>query len=160
MNYSDYFADYHKVLENTGLASHTEKIKEKFVHQGFNVYEYHISKREYDDYLTMARYDDYPRYKQEFKSALPQKQLQHFLSLKLLGIDCPMQNKIIIDVASSNSCFPDIVKKSYNLTVYRQDLAYEEGIHGEKIGGFASSIPIQIESIDYITLHCSLEHFE
>ena len=68
-----------------------------------------------------------------------------------------------MDVASSGSCVPDVVKKMFGLSeVWTQDLVYPRGVDPKKrtIGSDASSMPIKEYTFDKITLHCSFEHFE
>ena len=48
----------------------------------------------------------------------------------------------------------------YGCKVYRQDLEFPEGIHGNVIGGDASNMPLEDESATKMALHCSFEHFE
>ena len=87
-----------------------------------------------------------------------EKTLEHFVSLSFLNLSA---HKVFIDVAAATSPFYSIVKRKYNLNeAYRQDLVYSKGLQGEKIGGYAHEIPLPDESVDAVSLHCSLEHFE
>ncbi len=87
-----------------------------------------------------------------------EKTLEHFVSLSFLNLSA---EKVFIDVAAATSPFCSIVKNRYKLKrAYQQDLVYSKGLHGEKIGGYAHEIPLPDESVDAVSLHCSLEHFE
>ena len=44
--------------------------------------------------------------------------------------------------------------------LYRQDLVFPAGVHGDRIGGSAAELPLDASSVDAMTLHCSYEHFE
>jgi SAM-dependent methyltransferase len=87
-----------------------------------------------------------------------EKTLEHFVSLSFLDL---ANGKAYIDVAAATSPFSEIVNKKYpNMQSYRQDLVYPRGLHGNRIGGFAHEIPLNENSVDAVSLHCSLEHFE
>lgn len=47
---------------------------------------------------------------------------------------------IYIDIANASCPTPEIYHKLYGCKVYRQDLVFPEGIHGNAIGGDAGSI--------------------
>jgi SAM-dependent methyltransferase len=113
----------------------------------------------FDSWLEKINYhNNYPAYVSEFGSSLIKKAAQHFLSLALLDIH---SEGVLIDIASSNSCFFDIINRTHQLThVFRQDLNYDDGVNGDKIGCDAANIPVSSNSINYLTLHCSWEHFE
>ncbi|MCH7908993.1 MAG: cold shock domain-containing protein [Candidatus Hydrogenedentes bacterium] len=103
---------------------------------------------------------NYPRYVDEFpvEGTLSQKAMQHYLSIELMGLS---EGRTYMDVASSNSVFPDIALKHIGVTkAYRQDLKYTPGVHGDKVGGNGASIPLPDETLDAMALHCSWEHFE
>ncbi len=86
------------------------------------------------------------------------KTLEHYLSFEFAEI---RPGEICMDVASHVSHAPDILKRHYQITkVYRQDLWYEPGIHGERVGGNAAAMPLGDCTVDVMTLHNSWEHFE
>src|SRR5260370_40376878 len=64
-----------------------------------------------------------------------------------------------MDVASSTSPFPEILRQLYKITVFRQDLSYPAGVNGLTVGSDATQIPVPGEPIDRVPLHCSFEHF-
>ena len=68
--------------------------------------------------------------------------------------------EIYIDIASKDSPTPEIYQNLYQCQVYRQDLAYPDGVYGNQIGSDATGMPIADKFCDKIALHCSFEHFE
>lgn len=103
---------------------------------------------------------NYPAYVKEFPEGplLFKKSVEHYWSLL---VSPPEPHHVFVDVASSNSVLPDILRRHYGLTeVYRQDLRFPPGINEWKIGSNAASIPLPDNSVDRMTLHCSMEHFE
>ena len=68
---------------------------------------------------------------------------------------------MLVDIAACTSPFSELVKDFFPLqTTYQQDLIYPAGIHGRRIGGWAHELHLPDASVDAVTLHCSLEHFE
>ncbi len=102
---------------------------------------------------------NYPKYCQEFSGnkILHTKALQHYIAIQLLDIK---KDDIYMDIASSNSVCPDIIKHYYSKNIYRQDIRYEQGLHKNRIGSNAEDIPMPDDSINKMALHCSFEHFE
>jgi hypothetical protein len=92
-----------------------------------------------------------------WRQALPEKALEHYLSLELLRLT---PDAVCVDVASQDSPFPDLVRSRLGCRVYRQDLEYPAGLHGDRIGGDAAELPLPPDSVTAMTLHCSFEHFE
>jgi SAM-dependent methyltransferase len=87
-----------------------------------------------------------------------QKSLEHYVSTLFIDF---FPDMTFVDIAACNSPFSKIVQNTYKLEKsYRQDLIFKKGIHGDQIGGYASELPFEKNSIDAVTLHCSLEHFE
>jgi SAM-dependent methyltransferase len=126
---------------------------------GIEVGSYQIDLNRYRDYLRQA---DYPTNyhgggRLEGKT-FEEKSLEHFVSAELLKFT---SEDVFIDIASDRSPFHEIVRKLWNpKEVYSQDLSYPTGIHGNRVGGDAGSLPFPDNSISKATLHCSLEHFE
>jgi hypothetical protein len=106
------------------------------------------------DYKT-----NYPNYYNLFPTEenLHAKAIEHYLSLEILNIT---KDDIYLDVASSNSVCPDIVKKTYHNKVFKQDIQYKDGVDGDTIGSNATTIPLPDNTLTKLSLHCSLEHFE
>jgi hypothetical protein len=92
-----------------------------------------------------------------WRRVLPEKALEHYLSLELIRLT---PEAVCVDVASQDSPFPDLVRSRFGCRVYRQDLEYEPGLHGDRIGGDAARLPLPAGSVTAMTLHCSFEHFE
>jgi SAM-dependent methyltransferase len=70
------------------------------------------------------------------------------------------ENDVYIDIASEFSPASEIYHELYGCEVYRQDLIFPEGIHGNEIGGDASNMPVENGFATKMALHCSFEHFE
>jgi hypothetical protein len=85
------------------------------------------------------------------------KLLEYFLSLEILDVP---PGEVIVDVASEHSIFPIVVREACRATVFRQDLIYELGVHGDRIGGNAAAMPVGDRFADALVLHNSFEHFE
>ena len=113
----------------------------------------HVNIEGYNAYIDSCGID-YPAYDQNWH----EKSLEHYMSIQLMG--GIQQDDIVMDIASQGSPFPDIVRKTAGCTVFRQDLCYPEGVHGQEIGGDATQLPLSDNTVTKITLHCSFEHFE
>ena len=85
------------------------------------------------------------------------KLLEYFVSLEIADIQ---PRDVVIDVASEHSIFPTVVRDACGATVFRQDLIYPPGVHGDRIGGSAASILVADQFADKLVLHNSFEHFE
>jgi SAM-dependent methyltransferase len=85
------------------------------------------------------------------------KLLEYFISLQLLDLQ---RDDVVIDVASERSIFGEVVRTTCGATMFRQDLIFPEGIHGDRIGGSAASMPLRDGFADKLVLHNSFEHFE
>ncbi|MCG3196760.1 MAG: hypothetical protein GHCLOJNM_01236 [bacterium] len=136
-----------------------DQLASQIVEAGAPVEDYRIDVEGYHTYLREA---NYPRayHGGGLVEGLnfPEKSLEHFVSAQVLELG---PDDIYMDVAADRSPFVDIVKRLWKpRQAYRQDLGYEEGVHGERIGGSAGSLPLPDNSITKAALHCSLEHFE
>ena len=85
------------------------------------------------------------------------KLLEYFTSLEILDVQ---PREVIIDVASEYSIFPAVARQTYEAILFRQDLIYPPGIHGDRIGGDAAAMPVSDQFADALVLHNSFEHFE
>ena len=72
----------------------------------------------------------------------------------------PRATDVIIDIASEWSIFPQTTQRLTGATVYRQDLIYPAGVHGQRIGGSAAHMPVPDGFADTLVAHNSYEHFE
>ena len=126
---------------------------------GLKVYEHHINVEAYWQYRSNTQYPaDYYGGGLDPKANFTEKTLEHYVSTELLDFK---PQHTFVDIAACTSPFAAIVKEKYGLQkIYQQDLVYPLGMHGNRIGGMAHQIDLPDESIDRVTLHCSLEHFE
>ncbi len=88
---------------------------------------------------------------------LDEKLLEHYVSLELID---PQPGDVVIDIGSAQSPFASYVARRYECRAYQLDLAYPEGIDGDRIGAPAQEIPLEDASIAAMTLHCTIDHFE
>ncbi len=86
-----------------------------------------------------------------------EKTLEHYVSTQFFSL---APGSVFIDIAACTSPFADIVARLFGATTYRQDLIYPKGLSGNQIGGWAHELALPDASVDAVTLHCSLEHFE
>lgn len=88
---------------------------------------------------------------------LNEKLLEHFVSLELLA---PRKGETLIDVGAAASPFAEYCAERLGLETYALDLGYPSGVNGRKIGCSVESIPMPDASVDVMTLHCTIDHFE
>jgi SAM-dependent methyltransferase len=116
-----------------------------------------ISASRFVEWKAMTGYADcFPSYYAASNHYLYHKQIQHLVSILLTP---PEPSSVWMDVASSTSPFPEILRQLYKITVFRQDLSYPAGVNGLTVGSNATQSPVPGESIDRVSLHCSFEHF-
>lgn len=116
-----------------------------------------IDRDEYARYLDRAAYTvKYPFYYGGETGKLIEKTVEHYLAAKLLDLS---PNDVYIDVATANSCAPDIYRELYGCTVYRQDLIFKT-CRGDRLAGDAAEMPVGDGFATKMALHCSFEHFE
>lgn len=114
-----------------------------------------IEREEYLAFLSAAGYRErYPLY---YPDNFFEKTLEHYLCYLLLDL---REGDTFIDIASEHSPVPEIFGRISGCTCFSQDLMYEPGIHGRRIGGDASDLPVPDQSFDAAIATCSLEHFE
>lgn len=155
----DYLEEF-KIIDFNKNIFLQDKIKEELKRNNLKLEEYIFDETKYFRWFNDVNYyENYPAYCQEFSkdNYLHTKALQHYISIELLDLK---EDDIYIDIASSQSVCPDIIKKDYTKNIYRQDLRYAEGIDGEYIGSNGDNIPLETQSVTKISLHCSIEHFE
>jgi SAM-dependent methyltransferase len=132
-----------------------EAILDDLDRRGFPVEEITVDPAEYHAYFAAAGYAE--RYPDYYSFNLPEKSLEHFVAATLLELG---PTDVYIDIASEHSPVPEIYTRLFGCTSYRQDLAYPEGLHGDRIGGDAASMPVPDGFATRMALHCSFEHFE
>ena len=124
----------------------------------FNVIDFEINVTDYRQYINNAEYHKFPNYYGGGKASnFTEKSLEHYLTAKLLNL---YKDDVYIDIANANSPTPEIYHKLYGCKVYRQDLVFPEGIHGNIIGGDAGNMSVEDSFATKMALHCSFEHFE
>jgi hypothetical protein len=109
----------------------------------------------YRDYFNEVQYP--VRYPDYYRGNLAEKSFEHFIALQLLS---PRPSDVFIDIASEGSPLPEIVASLHGSVTYAQDIMYQPGILGNRIGGDACSMPVPDGFATCATLTCSLEHFE
>lgn len=130
-----------------------------FEKEGISVKEHVIDVEGYKSYLEQVQYpDSYYGGGKDPEDNFTEKTLEHYVSTDFIDFG---PDTVFIDVAACTSPFYHIVRRLYGATqTYQQDLIYPKGLHGDKIGGWASELYLPDASVDAVTLHCSLEHFE
>lgn len=122
---------------------------------GVPVQPYEIDVEAYRSYRRQAGYESlYPGY---YPSNLTEKSFEHFAVHSLLQFS-PADR--FLDVASEGSPLPDIVARTAGAQSYAQDIMYERGVQGRRIGGDACEMPVPDAFVTKAALTCSLEHFE
>jgi len=92
-----------------------------------------------------------------------QKTLEHFITFFFIS-QCQAED--IMDVGSAGHQYANVLRQSYpGKKVYVQDLCFPGGTKTLaegflQIGGSAASLPLDDASLDVVTFHCSIEHFE
>ena len=99
----------------------------------------------------------YKNYAGELDHCLLEKALEHFLSVVLAA---PKPGMTAVDIGSCTSVAPAILRRVYGVRCLEQDLEYPAGVHGDRVGSSADCIPLDNGSVDFMTLHCTFEHFE
>ena len=112
----------------------------------------------YREWLVRADYVRYPLYLDGGRApSFHEKGLEHFLAAELLGL---APGQVCLDIASRHSPAPDIYERLHGAEMYTQDLVYRPGVHGRRIGGSASRLPLRDGFADAMVLHNAFEHFE
>jgi SAM-dependent methyltransferase len=114
-----------------------------------------VDKDEYEHFLNKINYKKkYPRY---YDFNFPEKTLEHFVAFKLLNLQ---KADKFIDIAAEKSPHSREFSRLTGCTGFRQDIMFRSGIHGRKIGGDASEIPVPDNFFQAALAACSIEHFE
>lgn len=100
---------------------------------------------------------EYRNYAGSMEHCLLEKALEHFLSLMLIR---PRAGMTGIDIGSCKSILPGLARRIYGVRYLEQDLDYPPGVNGDRIGSSADAIPLPDATVDFMTLHCTFEHFE
>ncbi|CAH2029936.1 class I SAM-dependent methyltransferase [Trichlorobacter ammonificans] len=92
-----------------------------------------------------------------------QKTLEHFITSYLIGLN---HAKVILDIGAAGHTYAKIIKNNYpEAVVIAQDLCFpaaakELGANVFQLGGSAAALPLDDSTVDFVTFHCSVEHFE
>jgi len=122
-----------------------------------NTNEFLLNRGELEKYMCNSIHEYWHYFSTGYGKAFVGKTAEHFVSLLLSNF----MGGVFIDIAAAESPFYKVIKKIYpEATVYQQDLLYINGINGIKMGGSAAHLPIDDDSVDFMTLHNSIEHFE
>lgn len=132
-------------------------VSPELANAGIDVEPYEVDVRGLDRYIQEAGYSRMSYYDGGRVRTSREKYLEHYVSLQLLA---PAAGQVLIDVASMDSPFSEVAAELHGLETYRQDLAFPPGISGRTIGGDATEMPVADGFADYLTMHCSFEHFE
>lgn len=109
----------------------------------------------YREYLMKTGYAT--RYADYYPDNRREKSLEHYVGLKLLHLK---KTDVFIDIASEHSPVSEIYSCLTGAVTYSQDIMYLEGVHGNRIGGDACSMPVPDGFASKAVLTCSFEHFE
>jgi len=143
-------------LANPSLDDFIEKQLQQY---NIEIRNFSIDKSEYKLFVKQANYP-VSYYGGGLKSKLnfTEKTLEHYVSCCFIDFKPEM---IFIDYAAANSPFQEIVKHLFGVKqALKQDIIFPKGLKGDKLGGYPKDFGFPNESIDAVTLHCSLEHFE
>jgi hypothetical protein len=125
---------------------------------GISVGEWTVPADGFARYLDAAGYPDWylggPSGGDRF---FGQKALEHYVSIELASV---VPGDVVVDVASNGSPFAGIVRRIAGARCFENDLQFPRGLHGDRIGGDAASMPVPPGFADVMTLHCSFDHFE
>jgi SAM-dependent methyltransferase len=146
-----------EAIDDEDARAHEEVVR-GLRQSGFDLHDINIDASDFDDYLRRA---DYPRYSHYYAGGsaplFREKALEHYLAASLLDLS---PDDLLIDIAAGISPAADIYHRLYGCQSFSQDLAYEAGIQGRRIGGDATSLPLPDDFASRMALHCSFEHFE
>lgn len=109
-------------------------------------------------YRNLPEYEGpYKTYGGAMEYCLLEKALEHYISILLAE---PRPGMTAVDIGSCKSVVPAILRRTFSIRCLEQDLAYPPGLHGDQVGSSADEIPLPDASVDFMTLHCTYEHFE
>ena len=135
-----------------------EEVVQGLRQSGFDLHDIHIDASDFTDYLRRADYARYPRYYGGGAAPLfREKALEHYLAARLLDLS---PDDVFIDIAADISPAADIYHRLFGCKGYSQDLTYDSGLQGKRIGSDATGLPLSDGFATRMALHCSFEHFE
>lgn len=136
-----------------------KRIRDSLIAKNIAVIPYSIDNSGFKQFLERADpiYKQFNYYQGGTSANFLEKALEHYLAATLINLS---KEDIYVDIANCNSPTPEIYHALYGCEVYRQDLIFPEGIHGNIIGGDAANLPLENQFASKMALHCSFEHFE
>lgn len=153
---SGHISDEH--LQNPAL---DDRLEEALLKAHIPVSRHLIDIEAYWKYRENAPYpSDYFGGGNDPKRNFTEKTLEHYLSSELKDLSTC---KTLVDVAAATSPWTAVAAHFWpHLTCWKQDLVYSKNQiqNTFQIGGFAHEMNLPDNSVDLMTLHCSLEHFE
>lgn len=157
------FLDGVQILSKKGYAVTTEapphrgieELRQRMATLGAEIKSLTIDINDYRGYFKQAEYlSRHPTY---YPNNLTEKSIEHYICYRLLT---PRREDVLIDIASENSPLAEIWTRLYGLKAFSQDIMYKEGVHQDRIGSDACSMPVKEGFASKAVLTCSLEHFE
>lgn len=155
---------YHALREpkRIGHHEHTEadeaQVRSALARAGFDVRPLRVDLDAFMRFRERADYARFPLYLDGGRAPEShEKALEHYLAFELLRLG---PQDVYVDIASQNSPVPDIYARLAGARVVRQDLVYPPGLHGDRIGGDAASLPVPDGFASGMALHNAFEHFE
>jgi SAM-dependent methyltransferase len=132
-----------------------QRVVDRLRRLGVLVNDFLINVDKYRQYVKRAEYRK--RYPDYYSTNFAEKSLEHFIAAELLALSA---NDTYIDIASEQSPVPEIYRRLFGVSSFRQDLTYPPGMHGDTIGSDAVAMPVPDGFASKVALHCSFEHFE
>ncbi len=86
-----------------------------------------------------------------------EKALEHYLSLELLEV---CNKDLLLDVVAWGFPVAAIAERERGCVAFSQDLVFNDGVHGRKIGSDVRNIPMPDASFTKIVAHCAIDNFE
>jgi hypothetical protein len=139
------------LIESGWNKTSTHEINRRLKEHGIHVSGYRVDTTEFQRFRH-EHMDSFAHWSNSIE-----KQLEYYITFKLLSFH---KTDVAIDIASSYSPFPSIVRSDVGCTVYHQDMVFAQGVRGEQVGGDATELPFPDSYFSKMFLHCSFEHFE
>ncbi len=98
----------------------------------------------------------YPRYYYE-GSRRVRYGLWHMIGFELCKLE---RSDTVIDIGAQTGVWGRIARRRYGCKVFDVDIQYAPGIHSNKVGAEASSIPLPSASVSHIVSFCAFNCFE
>jgi len=116
---------------------HLNNIREQLEFAGIICKDLVLATAPFAEYFWRAEYS--LRYPDYYRGNLPEKALEHFIVVELFRLDA---QSIFIDIASERPPLPETATRMFGSRSFAQDIVYEPGIRGDKIGGDACAMPL------------------